>query len=144
MPLNPPLSLEEINANRAKIGDPPLESPRAKDKEFARNYTTLAYDKLDRLRDEAQASHQFDQQVELVAIERRDGRLHTVSSSRGAEWEAMYAIAYDIMFHYGLHLNLLEDEGNDDLEGFYRHTENCLEYNDGYIRRRVFKRQRGR
>jgi hypothetical protein len=169
MPLNPPLSLEEVNANRARIGDPPLEPPtpdvervavygtsdelsallRADVKSrdlYKANYVRYANARADRFRDEAKASHKYDQQVELTAIERSEingNRLSTVAGMRGQEWYAMWAVATEIMDHYGLHQNVLEDDVND-IDDFYHRAENALEYNSGYVKRHVFKRQGGR
>jgi|307.fasta_scaffold364108_3 hypothetical protein len=100
-----------------------------------------ANDRLERLRDEAQASHQFDYRISIRVVDRNwSNRLNVISDHRGPAWDVMYQVAADVMDAFGLHGPFGNPEETADLETAINHIESMTQGRGGNFYYRRYKR----
>jgi len=126
----PPLTPEQINANRAKVGMPPLEQPdsRALGRAEARD----ANERLDHLRDLARLDPEAQYLMHARLVDRDwENRLRVVSDHKGRAWEVWWMVASDVMDYFGLHGPFLDPEQTPDLYSAYNQSESVIQARGG-------------
>jgi hypothetical protein len=141
----PPLTSEQINANRARVGMPamPIDSDTRTPKQRGHDEPRDAEERLLSLRDEAQRDPEAQFLVSARLVDRDwEGRFRIVSDHDGPAWDVWWMVASDVMDYFGLHGPFLDSEQTPDMYSAYNQCESVIEARGGRVHFKRLKRTR--